>query len=177
MEQESKKVSDLFLIPAQVRAGRAFLNWSRDELAKAAGVSASSVRDIEMQRRTADAGILMTIQRTLVNAGVVFVPGDEIAGPGVRLNTNRANLIRRPTQVMQWVGVPADVECRGKLFTVYVSRELLEDLENLTQASKDQLIEAFEKHEGAILDEVAHKASNPKNFDQQGNMHLRSLDS
>lgn len=117
----------------------------------------------------------MTIQRVLVNAGVIFVPGNKDVGPGVRLNTNRANLIRRPSQVTLWLGVPVDVEHKGRLFTVFVSRELLEDLEGLTHANKTQLFEAFEKHEGLILDEVARKASDPSNFDPQGKMHLQSL--
>lgn len=68
--------------PAQSRAGRALVNWSRDELATKGGVPARTVADFELnntapQRRTVEA-----IRTALEAAGVVFTNGDE---PGVKL--------------------------------------------------------------------------------------------
>ncbi len=53
------------VIPAQIRAARALIDWSQDELAKAAEVALTSVRDLESQKRSADSGIAMAVRRTL----------------------------------------------------------------------------------------------------------------
>lgn len=77
------------LVPAQVRAARGLLSWSQDKLADSAGIALSSVRDFENQKRTVEGQVAAAILRALVDAGVTFIPGDEEAGPGVRLNADR----------------------------------------------------------------------------------------
>ncbi|MBV9482818.1 MAG: helix-turn-helix domain-containing protein, partial [Acidobacteria bacterium] len=37
------------IVPAQIRAARAMLEWSQEELAENSGVSLSTVRDVESQ--------------------------------------------------------------------------------------------------------------------------------
>lgn len=72
------------LTGAQMRAARAFLRWSAEDLAKQARVGVATVRRAEL----ADGQPSITqankeaIRRALESAGVEFTNGDE---PGVRL--------------------------------------------------------------------------------------------
>ena len=81
------------VIPPQVRAGRALLGWSQEDLARRAGVAITTVRDVEGEKRaeTAAAG---EVVRALQDGGVEIVPGSSTSGPGVRLAKNRPNVIR-----------------------------------------------------------------------------------
>lgn len=165
------------LIPAQVRAGRALLGLSQEELAEMAKVGLSTVRDIEAQRRAVETAKAEAVCRALDNAGVVFVQGDATGGPGVRLAAHRPNLVRRPTVVTAWDGVPFEVEVQGKPLTVFVSREALEDADRLSgQVTDEQLLAAFENHAGRILDAVAQAFHDPARYDRSGRLHVRTLD-
>ncbi len=72
----------------QVKMARAALGWGVRDLASKAGVSANTVSRYE---NGADAlgETLMKIQRSLEDAGVIFIDADE-EGPGVRLRANQA---------------------------------------------------------------------------------------
>src|SRR5208283_2560498 len=98
------------IIPAQIRAARALLGWSQEQLTKEAEVGLSTVRDTESERRAADTGAVASIRRALWNGGVVFTAGREGEGPGVRLVANRPNIIRRPTTMQKWEGMPFTIE-------------------------------------------------------------------
>jgi transcriptional regulator with XRE-family HTH domain len=70
--------------PAQLRAARALLAWSQDQLATASGVPKRTIARVELgqavpQRRTASA-----IRAALESAGVEFIP-ENGGGAGVRL--------------------------------------------------------------------------------------------
>lgn len=165
------------IIPAQVRAGRALMGWSQEQLATEAGVGLSSIRDVESQKRASEAGVVSSIRRALENAGVVFVPGSSHEGPGVRLIANRPNIIRRPTKMTMWEGLPFTVEWRGKEITVFVAMEALEDLGRLTGKQPDSaFFETFEKYRGSILDGVVRAAADPANFDRHDCLHVRGKD-
>lgn len=165
------------LIPAQVRAGRALLGLSQEALAELAKVGLSTVRDLEAQRRPVETTTAEAVRRALDNAGVVFVQGDATGGPGVRMAAHRPNIIRRPTVVTAWDGVPFEVEVQGKALTVFVSREALEDVDRLTgQVTDEQLLAAFENHSGRILDAVAQVQHDPTRYDRNGRLHVRTLD-
>jgi ribosome-binding protein aMBF1 (putative translation factor) len=75
------------LTPAQIRAARAMVGWSRDDLAKRSGVSAQALRDFEKADGGSDPrqGTVHKWQRALEGAGIVFVDEDEFTGPGVRI--------------------------------------------------------------------------------------------
>src|SRR5690349_21698786 len=93
------KISKTPLIPAQIRAGRALINWSQQQLADAAGLSLSSIRDYENERRGGIVGGLGAIKNALENEGIAFLVGDENEGPGVRLSGRFPNVLRRPTSL------------------------------------------------------------------------------
>jgi transcriptional regulator with XRE-family HTH domain len=64
------------MTPEQCRAGRGFLDWSQEEMAKAANVSLSTVRDYEKGRRVPIANNLEAIEAALRSQGVVLSDGD-----------------------------------------------------------------------------------------------------
>ena len=71
----------------QIRAARALLRWSAQNLADASGVSWKTIQRMEIVDGVPSATVrnLKTIQETLENAGVFFIDEDEELGPGVRL--------------------------------------------------------------------------------------------
>ena len=71
----------------QVRAAKAILRWSGEDLASAAGVSLSSIRRVEASDgvpQTQNMRTLIAIKKALEQAGVEFIGTPENA-PGVRL--------------------------------------------------------------------------------------------
>lgn len=64
------------MTPAQCRAARGWLDLSQDDLAKAAGVSLSTVRDFEKGRRTPIPVTLRAIEAALVAQGIEFLSKD-----------------------------------------------------------------------------------------------------
>jgi transcriptional regulator with XRE-family HTH domain len=66
----------------QSRAARALLQWSREDLAAAADVSPSTVKNYEAGKNTITA-IAVAIERALTEAGVEFIRPDN-GGAGVR---------------------------------------------------------------------------------------------
>jgi DNA-binding transcriptional regulator YiaG len=68
------------MTPEQSRAARGWLDMAQDELATAAGVSNSTVRDFEKGRRTPIAATLAAMRRVLEERGIVFVDDGETYG-------------------------------------------------------------------------------------------------
>jgi transcriptional regulator with XRE-family HTH domain len=149
-------MSKIVVVPAQIRAARAMLEWSQDDLAANSGVSLTTVRDVESQRRPLDTSAAAEILRALENAGVIFIAGAADAGPGVRLVAGRPQVIRPPSVMTMWDGLPFTVEWAGKAITVYVSREAMDDLGRFREGPPNaEYLKVFEKYRGNILDGVA----------------------
>ena len=72
----------------QVRAARALLRWSAQELADASGVGVATIRRMEVVDGVPSGQIrsLLAIQTALELAGVEFI-GSPTENPGVRLKT------------------------------------------------------------------------------------------
>ena len=71
---------------AQIRAARALLRWSSDDLSKQSGVGTATIKRIEVMAGVPSGQIrtLMAIKNALEKGGVQFV-GDPDDSPGVRL--------------------------------------------------------------------------------------------
>jgi transcriptional regulator with XRE-family HTH domain len=75
------------LTSAQIRAARALIRWSAEDLAKASEMGVSTIRRAELEpsetklTRVND----QAIRRTLEAAGVLFIDAEYGLGPGVRL--------------------------------------------------------------------------------------------
>jgi transcriptional regulator with XRE-family HTH domain len=78
------------IVGAQIRAGRAALNWSIDELAERSGVSARTIMRLEAVDGLPPgrAQTLSDVEEALVGAGIQFIgsPDDD---PGIRLGAKK----------------------------------------------------------------------------------------
>jgi len=75
------------LTSAQIRAARALIRWSAEDLAKESALGIATIRRAELR----DNGTKLTaandlaVRRALEAAGVEFIDGSGSEGPGVRL--------------------------------------------------------------------------------------------
>lgn len=72
------------LSPAQCRAARALIQWSQDDLAKAAKVAKPTIANFEAGNSQPYDRTLVDIRRALETAGTEFIP-ENGGGAGVRL--------------------------------------------------------------------------------------------
>lgn len=79
----TQRSSQTELTPKHVRAARALLAWSQQDLAKAAGVATSTVADFERGQRTPVANNAQAVRSALEGAGVRFLPGGAVIGPPI----------------------------------------------------------------------------------------------
>jgi hypothetical protein len=80
----------LALTSAQIRAGRALLRWSAEDLARASSVGLTTIRRAELTEGATSltAANDLSIRRALEEAGVEFIDANG-GGPGVRLRENK----------------------------------------------------------------------------------------
>ena len=74
----------------QVRAARALLRWTAEDLANAAEVGVATIRRMEVLDGvpTGNVKTLIAIQQALEGAGIEFI-GSPDASPGVRLRSGK----------------------------------------------------------------------------------------
>jgi ribosome-binding protein aMBF1 (putative translation factor) len=82
------------ITPAQIRGARGMLDWSLMDLARAAGVSVSTVKRIDDTRMVVSPDKVSMVQGALEAAGVEFF-GDDEHGRGVRLTLRRDHAFSR----------------------------------------------------------------------------------
>ena len=70
--------------PEQVRAARALIDWTREDLAKASGVTIRTLARIENSQTVPRLATLQALTAALETAGIEFIP-ENGGGPGVRL--------------------------------------------------------------------------------------------
>jgi hypothetical protein len=163
--------------PAQIRAGRALLGWSQENLATAAEVGLSTLREIEGEKRDADSRAVEAIRRALWNNGVVFLAGTQERGPGVGLAANWPTIVRRPVTTQRFAGMPMTIEWRGRLVTVIISHDALNDLGGFRDFMPDDVyLDLYEKHRGTILRAIAIAIEDPGNFDHSGRLCIEPKD-
>ncbi len=70
----------------QIRAARALLRWSAQDLSDRSGIGFRTIQRFESERGipASRSKNLVTIRKVLEDAGVIFIDEDEL-GPGVRL--------------------------------------------------------------------------------------------
>jgi DNA-binding XRE family transcriptional regulator len=76
----------VMISPRQIRAARALLGWSQQDLADRAIVSMNSVARIERGQVDARVSTIVAIERTLTKAGVEFLSAGD-RGEGVRMKS------------------------------------------------------------------------------------------
>jgi DNA-binding XRE family transcriptional regulator len=75
------------LTPAQLRAGRALLDMTQEQLAADAQVAPSTIKDFEAGRRTLRNSSMDRLRRSLEDRGVHFIDGHPKLGTGVTLKS------------------------------------------------------------------------------------------
>jgi transcriptional regulator with XRE-family HTH domain len=75
----------MVLTPAQLRAARALLGWSREDLAASSGVGVNTTKDFEINNSNPKLETVRKWKRSLEAAGVTFQEETDTEGPGVRL--------------------------------------------------------------------------------------------
>jgi transcriptional regulator with XRE-family HTH domain len=75
------------IFPIQIRAARALLGLSQEDLARQASIGIVTVKRLEAagERIRGTAQTMARIQRALESAGIIFIDQDGERGPGVRL--------------------------------------------------------------------------------------------
>jgi hypothetical protein len=83
-------MENIALTAGQMRAARALLRWSAENLATASGVSVVAIRRAEAKDEpvTMMRANMAAIRSALEAAGVVFIAADDDGGPGVRLKAS-----------------------------------------------------------------------------------------
>lgn len=72
------------ILPEQIRAARALIDWTREDLAKASGVTIRTLARIENSQTVPRLATLQALTAALETAGIEFIP-ENGSGPGVRL--------------------------------------------------------------------------------------------
>ena len=72
---------------SQIKAARALLGWSGEELSRKSGVGVTTIRRYELEDGvpSANLGVLQKLKTTFENAGIEFT-GNPLKNPGVTLN-------------------------------------------------------------------------------------------
>ena len=84
------------LTSAQIRAARALVRWSAEDLARESALGVTTIRRAELteDETSMTAANDMTVRRALEAAGVIFIDEDG-EGPGVRLRKHPKDKARR----------------------------------------------------------------------------------
>lgn len=93
---------------SQCRAGRALIDWTKEQLAEAARTSVRTITDFEQGRKTPPAAFQQAIEAALLEGGVLMVGEDRgaaAAGVGVRLKFGRRDA--KAIDVLENEGGPA----------------------------------------------------------------------
>ena len=130
------------LTPKHVRAARALLAWSQQDLAKAAGVATSTVADFERGRRTPMANNAQAIREALEGAEIRFLPTGAVVGPEVpRLAPSGSQALP-----VRWVTAEDLSDWANRIDGAFSLPTLLSHLVNATHGNFDVL--RFPSEEG-----------------------------
>jgi hypothetical protein len=93
---KTSRASFVPLVSAQIRAARALLRWSAEDLSEASAVGLTTIRRAELtdQQTSLTTANDLAIRRALESAGVLFI-SENGGGAGVRLRRPEAGDHRR----------------------------------------------------------------------------------
>jgi hypothetical protein len=87
------KETEPMITGPQCRAARALVEWTRDALARSAGVDCGVIEEFERQITVPGSDDRRKLRSALENAGAVFI-AENGGGVGVRLKFNRSEVKR-----------------------------------------------------------------------------------
>ena len=167
-------MSDDQISPAQMRAARALLGWNQQQLARAARVGLSTIKDAEIGKRTPMMQNSRSIQKTLEDGGVEFTPGNG-HGPGVRFRLGRPEVIRRPFSIRPDNAFGFIIRSKSRDAMVQISCDTINRIDGSDNTSLDEYLAAFRRHEQLIL-QAAVAALDGGKIDRSGFIQLNDSD-
>ena len=100
------------MTPAQCRAARGLIRWTRPDLANASGVNDATVRRFENEQAMPQPASMQAMRRSLEAASVIFID-ENGEGPGVRMRKEvNPSAARREAKI-----IASGREARGKAET------------------------------------------------------------
>ena len=92
-----KETADLSssVTPNQLRAARALVRWSMQDLSEHSGVPSDTINGFESRGAQSKPETLAKLMKALKSAGIEFIEPDEKGGPGVRLKIAKATKGKR----------------------------------------------------------------------------------
>ena len=163
-------------LPSQIRAARALIDWSQENLAVASSVGLSTIKDFEAGRRDIASAHIGALSNALTKAGVQFLPLNKAGGPGVRLESEIPTISKHPHGVsFETNNLPFRVDWRGDEVFVFLPSTILEDLDRTNHRGNAANLSSFKKHEELILQKTAHALYSGR-LDERKCLHLRPHD-
>jgi DNA-binding XRE family transcriptional regulator len=131
--------------PAQIRAARAMLNWSRDDLAVATGLSADSIFKIEKGSVQARGTTRDQLTRSFLQQGVIFTDNDGVQrqATDIQIYKGREGFVSWAEDVYQTVKDGGDIAISGSresYFAQWLSPEQSAERTELMAAIGDKLV-------------------------------------
>jgi transcriptional regulator with XRE-family HTH domain len=164
------------ILPSQLRAARALIDWSQENLAVASSVSLSTIKDFEAGRRDIASNYIDALSKALAKAGIQFLPLNRAGGPGVRLESEIPKLSKQPHGVsFETNNLPFRVDWRGDDVFVFLPAEVLDDLDETNHSSDSAYIASFKNHQDLILQKTAQSLYAGR-VDARKRLQLRSQD-
>lgn len=90
-----KNVMKKDILPQQLRAARALIDWTREDLARASGLTVRTLARIESSQSAPRETTLQALVSALEAAGIEFIP-ENGGGPGVRLSRRLDSTVLAP---------------------------------------------------------------------------------
>jgi transcriptional regulator with XRE-family HTH domain len=164
------------VLPSQVRAARALIDWSQETLAKSSNIGLSTVKDFETGRRDMAFEQVKAIQASLAAAGVELLPLSAAGGPGVRLYSENLAIAKQPIGVtFETDNIPFEVKWKNAKVYVFIPSNVLEDLDRTNYQDDKDFVASFRRHEVVILQKTA-MALYAGRLDARRRLQLRSGD-
>jgi len=116
------------LEPRQIRAARALLDWSQEDLSKACGIARGSIKNIENELVVARKDTLKDIREAFEQKGVEF-----LSGSGIRLRTQSITVHSGPAALEEFFD------------DVYKSMQSCKHKEIITSGADEKDYEDFDK--------------------------------
>jgi transcriptional regulator with XRE-family HTH domain len=91
LKRKQQHTNQGMLTPAQLRAARALVGYTREQLAEASGTSAETIKRFEQRKEGSDPrrSTMVKWRTALAQAGVAFIEADNGQGEGVRFKNVR----------------------------------------------------------------------------------------
>jgi len=146
MTLENELVSEI-IEGRQLRAARALLGWSQQELARHANVAASTVADFERGQRVPISDNLEALRTALEKAGIAFLPNGAVVGkpPSTSKNTSIEGVPIRwinATDLSQWAERRDAQGAMPELISKLISAEAGTDIRMMCFPAGDSIQQA-----------------------------------